>query len=330
MSILGEAFTTLFKKPPPIVKPTEEVYALGQLPPVKVSVMAVTAAFLAAVLLAVGFVVEGLFKVLGFLSLSLIPVAGLLAWAIRTDKYEPEPKSSVLMVVGLGGVVAGVYTAVRLPQGLVFSFLGVALLELVFFLVLYGLDANRFTGREFNDHLDGAVYGLALGAGFVAFSNYLTMQAGAILYAETTATIALERFFTAVFPALTGWWICYVKAKYVSVKFGDLFAGFVAVLILRLVYEGLLTAFAALAIPVRLAATTVVGLLFLAVLVGFAGPWTTRGSGATCPGWRRWRGNEGGCDSHGLNSVPRHTCACDGSDTVAIHTARACLRLPDG
>jgi len=267
MSILSEAFTTLFKKPSPIVKPTEEVYALGKLPPVKISVMAVAAAVLATVLLAVGFVVEGLFQVLGFLSLSLIPVAGLLAWAIRTDKYEPEPKSLVLMVIGLGGVVAGLYTAVRLPQGLVFSFLGVALLELVFFLVLYGLDANRFTGREFNDHLDGAVYGLALGAGFVAFSNYLTMQAGAYLNPQATATIALERFFTAVFPALTGWWIGYIKAKYVSVKFGDLFAGFVAVLVLRLVYEGLLTAFSALPIPVRLAATTVVGLLFFAVLV---------------------------------------------------------------
>jgi hypothetical protein len=77
----------------------------------------------------------------------------------------------------------------------------------------------------------------------------------------------LERFFTIVFPALTGWWIGYVKAKYVSVRFGDLFAGFIAVLVLRLVYEGFLTAFAALALPFRLAATTVVGLLFLAVLV---------------------------------------------------------------
>jgi len=43
MSVLSEAFTTLFKKPPPIVKPTEEVYALGQLPPVKFSAMAVAA-----------------------------------------------------------------------------------------------------------------------------------------------------------------------------------------------------------------------------------------------------------------------------------------------
>jgi hypothetical protein len=66
---------------------------------------------------------------------------------------------------------------------------------------------------------------------------------------------------------LTGWWIGYVKAKYVSVRFGDLFAGFVAVLVLRLVYEGFLTAFAALELTFRLAATTVVGLLFLAVLV---------------------------------------------------------------
>jgi hypothetical protein len=267
MSVLGEAFTTLFKKPPPIVKPTGEVYALGQLPPVKFSAMAVAAAVLAAVLLAAGFAVEDLFQVLGFLSLSLIPVAGLLAWALRTDKYEPEPKSLVLMVIGLGGVVAGVYTAVMLPQGLVFSFLRVGLVELVFFLVLYALDANRFTGREFNDHLDGAVYGLALGAGFVAYSNYLTIQAGAYLNPLATATLALERFFTIVFPALTGWWIGYVKAKYVSVRFGDLFAGFVAVLVLRLVYEGFLTAFAALALPFRLAATTVVGLLFLAVLV---------------------------------------------------------------
>jgi hypothetical protein len=154
-----------------------------------------------------------------------------------------------------------------LPQGLVFSFLRVGLVELVFFLVLYALDANRFTGREFNDHLDGAVYGLALGAGFVAYSNYLTIQAGAYLNPLATATLALERFFTIVFPALTGWWIGYVKAKYVSVRFGDLFAGFVAVLVLRLVYEGVLTAFAALELPFRLAATTVVGLLFLAVLV---------------------------------------------------------------
>jgi hypothetical protein len=43
MSVLSEALTTLFKKPPPIVKPTGEVYALGQLLPVKFSAMAVAA-----------------------------------------------------------------------------------------------------------------------------------------------------------------------------------------------------------------------------------------------------------------------------------------------
>mgnify|MGYP000050430083 CR=1 FL=1 len=267
MSLLSEAFTTLFKKPPPIVKPTAEVLALGQLPPVKFSVVAVAGGVLAAVLLAVGLVVEGLFQILGYLSLSLIPVAGLLLWAVRTDKYEPEPKTLILMLVGFGGVVAAVNPATRLPPGILFYFLGVGLVEFVFFLILYGLDANRFTGREFNDHLDGAVYGLALGTGFVAFSNYLTLQAGAYLNPQAITVMTLDRFFTIVFPALTGWWIGYVRAKYVSVKFGGLFTGFAAVLVLRLVYEGLLTYFATLDIILRLAATTVVGLLFLTILV---------------------------------------------------------------
>ncbi|MDJ0271642.1 MAG: hypothetical protein NYU39_03580 [Aigarchaeota archaeon] len=261
-----ESISTLFKRPSPIVAPTQEIYAAGVVTP-RFSRLVLA---LAAVMVLMGLVavfVEGLFTLAASLAFSLLPVALLLVWALKTDRYEPEPKSLVLMVIGLGGALAAVFTAISLPGGLLGYVVKVALVEIVFFLALYGLDANRLTGREFNDHMDGAVYGLALGAGYIAYANFLTVQAGVYVTSLAATVFALERFFTMVFPGLTGWWIGYVKAKYVSVGFRPLFIGFLPVLLLRLVYEGVLTGFAGLALPLRLAATTLVGLVFLAILV---------------------------------------------------------------
>ncbi|MEM0350010.1 MAG: hypothetical protein QXD24_07525 [Candidatus Caldarchaeum sp.] len=262
---LREGFSTLFKRPPPIVKPTSEVYAAGAITTKtsRLIIAGVAVLFLSGL---AAFIAQGFFQPLALLAYSLLPVALLLGWAMRTDRYEPEPKSLILMVIGLGGALSALFTVVTIPGGLLGYMVKVFLAELVFFLILAGLDSNRVTGREFNDHLDGAVYGLALGAGFIAYSNYLTILAGGYAAPLAATAFALERLFTMVFPGLTGWWIGYVKAKYVSINFASLFAGFVPVLVLRLFYEGLLTAFAGFSLPVRAVLTTVVGVLFVAVL----------------------------------------------------------------
>lgn len=263
---LREGFSTLFKKPQPIVKPTEEVYAAGVISP-HMSRLVLLAIGVMLVLGVAAALVEGLFPVLATLAYSLMPVVLLLGWAVKTDRYEPEPKSLVLTVAGVGGLLAAVFTYLPFPTGLAAYLVKIGLLEVIFFLILYGLDANRVTGREFNDHLDGAVYGLALGTGYIAFSNFLIAQGGVYVTPLAATLFTLENFFTMVFPGLTGWWIGYVKAKYVSISFPSLFTGFVPVLLLRLVYGGLLIGFAGLSIPVRVAAVTLAGFLFLALLV---------------------------------------------------------------
>ncbi len=266
-SILAEAFLTLFKRIP-VVVPTEEVYQKGSIS-MRSSTPWLVGGVSAAVLLVAGFILQGGFTgIVFYLALSLLPVAVLFGWLLKTDRYEPEPKSLILAVVGIGVSVSATYSLVQLPSGITYYFFRMTVIELIFLLILYVLDANRITGREFNDHLDGAIYGLSLGLGYVLYENFHMLLLGSqLVRPEYLLLLSLEGFTLAVFPALTGWWIGYVKAKYVSIGFKDVFAGFIPVIILKLLCLSIFTFAAMLEIISRILITLFLALLFLSVLV---------------------------------------------------------------
>lgn len=174
----------------------------------------------------------------------------------------------IVSVIGIGGCIGALYSIIRFPSGLTYYLLKILLVELSFFLVLFILDSNRLTGKEINDHMDGVVYGASLGLGYVAYKNFLTIASlPEIANPAFVVLPAVENMFLLVFPALTGWWIGYVKAKYVSINFADLLAGFISVIIVRSIYEVVVNLLASLTLFPRLTGIVLAGLMITSILL---------------------------------------------------------------
>jgi hypothetical protein len=266
-SLWTEGFTTLFKKPKLVTTPTEEVYQTGGfLETSRFSVSLVAIGIILFIILSALFLHNSIL-LLGLFTFSILPTLILFLWIIKTDRYEPEPKSLVISVVGIGGCIAALYSMVRFPPVPSYYFLKTLLIEFTFFLVLIGLDSNRLTGREFNDHMDGVVYGASLGLGYVAYMNFTTLAfTPEIINPTMLFLLSLEKMFLLVFPALAGWWIGYVKAKYTSISFLDLLAGFIPVIVLKLTYEAVISYSASLFIAQRFIVLILIGTLLLVIL----------------------------------------------------------------
>jgi len=135
---------------------------------------------------AVALTLAGLFmgyggKWLSYLGLTLAgftaPVI-YLVWMVRNDRFEREPLSIVAFTFGWG-VFCGIFAAAL--NLLVFPILGSPgasfVEEPLKLLGVYWIARHRRLGGEFNDHLDGMVYGAAAGAGFAGLENlYYLME----------------------------------------------------------------------------------------------------------------------------------------------------------
>ena len=97
----------------------------------------------------------------------------LLAWMVRGDRYEREPLALVAYCFGWGafiGVAAGIVNAVVTAPFLGAG--GAGFVEEPLKALGVYLVARSRLGGEFNDHLDGMVYGAAAGAGFAGLENF--------------------------------------------------------------------------------------------------------------------------------------------------------------
>jgi RsiW-degrading membrane proteinase PrsW (M82 family) len=153
--------------------------------------------------------------------LAIVPTMLYLVVLNLVDRYEKEPWTILLACIGLGAVVAPALglgalvvlgrTAALTPQfaaGAAGADPVVAIVqEAAKALVLLGL--IRFVRDEFDDVLDGVIYGAAIGAGFAAAETFIFALGGTDTLGNDTLVQLIvagldHAFYTAVFGAIAG------------------------------------------------------------------------------------------------------------------------------
>ena len=153
----------------------------------------------------------------------------------RRDRCEPEPKSKVLKLFGLGALFAGPVWFLEQwlpgPRDVYYDvFVRVALVEESFKLLPVLLFAYR--SRHFDEPMDGIVYAVAAGLGFATVENVIyAMSLGPALLVQRAFTSTLAH---AAFSGLIGYGLA--KTKFGG-GFGPVAAAFVAVVGLHGFYD---------------------------------------------------------------------------------------------
>lgn len=156
------------------------------------------------------------------LLLAVVPSLAYLAILNAVDRYEKEPWTILLACLGLGAIVAPAISLAVLglagrPVALAPQFapgagggdpLVGAVQELAKAGVLLAL--VRLVRDEFDDVLDGVIYGAAIGAGFAAAETFAFALGGTgELRGETLGALLVagldHAFYTAAFGAVAGW-----------------------------------------------------------------------------------------------------------------------------
>ena len=149
------------------------------------------------------------------LLITLVPPLLILLYFVLTDKFK-EPKGTVILIFFLGfliclpaGILNGLshdffYDGSKYSDNLTSSFLGPAWAEeLLKFSILYLIVLKR---NEFNEPMDGLVYGVVVSLGFATYENYTYVYEWAeqiakeegYNFAELSYLVALGRSYSAI------------------------------------------------------------------------------------------------------------------------------------
>jgi RsiW-degrading membrane proteinase PrsW (M82 family) len=152
--------------------------------------------------------------------LALVPALLWLGFFYQQDRLEPEPKQYVLGVFLLGGLLASAIgiPAVRdlfkapawMPRSAATNILG-SILVIGFvqeFLKYAAVRYSVYLSPEFDERMDGIVYGTAAGLGFATMLNihYVTANAGVDL-AMGAIRIAVTTLAQASFAGISGYFL---------------------------------------------------------------------------------------------------------------------------
>jgi len=113
------------------------------------------------------------YRYLGYTLAGFSPPILYLIWMFRSDRFEREPLTLVALTFGWGSFCAlfaavfNILLAVPLLGAPGAAFVE----EPLKLLGVYLLARHESMGSEFNDHLDGMIYGAAAGAGFAGLEN---------------------------------------------------------------------------------------------------------------------------------------------------------------
>ena len=149
------------------------------------------------------------------LLITLVPPIIILLYFVLTDKFK-EPKGTIMLIFFLGfliclpaGILNGLshdffYDGSKYSDNLTSSFLGPAWAEeLLKFSILYLIVLKR---NEFNEPMDGLVYGVVVSLGFATYENYTYVYEWAEQiakdegydFAELSYLVALGRSYSAI------------------------------------------------------------------------------------------------------------------------------------
>ncbi len=140
--------------------------------------------------------------------LTFLPSALILSYFILNDKFK-EPVGSITLIFFLGFLIclpAGIlneisrdffFEGLNYSEDLTVSFLGPAWVEeLLKFAILYFIVLKR---NEFNEPMDGLVYGVVVSLGFATYENYTYVYEWAVQIAkEENASAETFSYFVAL------------------------------------------------------------------------------------------------------------------------------------
>ncbi len=152
--------------------------------------------------------------------LSLIPAGVWLGFFYRRDRLEPEPKGLILQVFLLGGLLAaalGIPLVDRIysvsswtAQSVIIQILG-AILVVGFsqeFLKYAAVRFSVFASGEFDELVDGIIYGTAAGLGFAAVLNVaFVINSGGVDLGTGVLRITITSLAHASFGGITGYFL---------------------------------------------------------------------------------------------------------------------------
>jgi len=166
----------------------------------------------------------------------------LLVWMVRGDRYEREPTALVAYCFGWGafiGVAAGVLNAVVTAPLL--GMAGAGFIEEPLKALGVYLVARSRHGNEFNDHLDGMVYGAAAGAGFAGLENFWYLYEMIVTHSFPALQAVLLRSITAfmhiAWTAMAGRSLGIAKALKGRVQLGDLAPGVLVAALIHMAWN---------------------------------------------------------------------------------------------
>ena len=143
---------------------------------------------------------------MNLLLVTILPSLLILLYFIYSDKFK-EPKNLIIKVFLFGVLTCfpagylNYFSEILIPQTelgerLSSSFLGPAIWEEILkFLILYLFIVKK---KEFNEPMDGIVYGVAASLGFATYENYYYVYSYAVELGVSSETVAYLRAFSSV------------------------------------------------------------------------------------------------------------------------------------
>ena len=165
------------------------------------------------------------------LLVTVLPSILIILYFVKSDRFQ-EPNREILKVFFLGVIIAipayilntylgeFFYNNTKVSESIISSFLTAAPVEegLKLSILYYFV----YKMKDFNEPMDGIVYGICVSLGFATLENFYYVYLLADYFAETPMSIAILRSFSAVpAHAVFGVFMGYFFMKYSFIKKGD-------------------------------------------------------------------------------------------------------------
>ncbi len=239
-SLTWEAIKSVFRPQPVLQPPSGAIYAKRSHSPLRRYLVA------AIILIVIGMSMGYGGTWISYLGLTLSGFAApilYLFWMVRNDRFEREPLPLIAVTFGWG-IFCGIFAAllnllVAIP---LLGSPGAAFVEEPLKLLgVYWLARHKRLSAEFNDHLDGIVYGAAAGAGFAGMENlqYILemILGGGLPAAGAVAVRSASSFCHIAWSASAGRSLGLAKAMRGYTRLRDLIPGLIIAILMHFLWN---------------------------------------------------------------------------------------------